>query len=134
MAIKFVEFIPGAGSSLSTKIVYFQDAPGGISWSRAHLNPVNSRRTQDGTLITQTIRYNKKDINLTIGFFDVTFQTYFQTLYEEGIRPTVKIWAENPTTFVEETEFNSVVQVLSYSDDTDQSGNSRTITMTLAEA
>jgi hypothetical protein len=132
--IKFMEFIPGVGSSLSTKEVFFHDAPGGMSWSRIHLNPVNARRTQDGSLITQTIRYNKKDISVNIGYFDVTFGQYFQALYEEGIRFTLKIWVENPTTFVEETEFNATVQMLSFSDDTDQSGNSRTLNMTLAEA
>jgi hypothetical protein len=132
--IKFVEFQPGAGSALAIKEVFFHDCPLGISWNMTHLSPVNSRRVQSGALITQTIRYNKKDISLTMSFFDVTFKQYFVSLFEEGIRPTVKIWVENPTTFVEETEFNAICQILSLDEDTDQGGNARTITLSIAEA
>ena len=132
--IKFFEFTPGAGSALSPKEVFFHDCPLGISYSMTHLNPVNSRRTQDGTLITQTIRYNKKSISLTMSFFDVTFRDYFVALYEEGIRPTIKIWVENPTTFQEQTEFDAVCQILNLDEDMDQGGNVRTLTLDIAEA
>ncbi len=133
MAIKLFEFSPIGTFSLGNKTIEFKDAPGGISFSREHLNPVNARRTQDGTLITQTSRYNKKVINLTFGFFDITTKTYFEALYESGLRLTLKVWAENPTTFVEETEFSEIVQILTFGDDVDQGSNVRTINMTLAE-
>jgi hypothetical protein len=132
--IKFFSFEPIGTFALGNKDVHFHEAPGGISFSMSHLNPVNARRTQDGTLITQTIRYNKKDINLTISFFDITMKTYFQTLYESGLRITLSIWVENPTTFVEETEFNGIVQMISLDEDTDQGANFRTLTMNLMEA
>ncbi len=131
--IKFFSFEPIGSFALGDKDVHFHEAPGGISFSVDHLNPVNARRTQNGALITQTIRYNKKVINLTISFFDVTMKTYFQTLYESGLRITLSIWVENPTTFVEETEFNGIVQMLNLGEDTDQSANVRTLNMTLAE-
>jgi len=132
--IKFFTFAPIGAFALGDKDVFFADAPGGISHSINHLNPVNARRTQDGSLITQTIRYNKKVIDLTINFFDITTKTYFQTLYESGLRITLSIWVENPTTFVEETEFNGIVQMLSLDEDTDQGSNIRTLTMNLSEA
>ncbi len=132
--LKFFEFIPGTGSVLSTKIVYMEDSPLGMSWSMTHLNPVNARRTQDGTLITQTIRYNKKDISLTMSFIDVRFKEYFQALFEEGKRPTVKIWIENPVTYAYQTEFNAVCQILTLEEDMDQIGNARTLTLTISEA
>ncbi len=132
--IKFFSFEPIGSFALGNLDVHFHEAPGGISHSIQHLNPVNARRTQDGSLITQTIRYNKKDINLTITFFDVTMKTYFQALYESGLRITLSIWVENPTTFVEETEFNGIVQMLSLDEDTDQGSNVRTLTMNLSEA
>jgi hypothetical protein len=131
--IKFFSFEPIGSFALGDKDVHFHEAPGGISHSIDHLNPVNARRTQDGSLITQTIRYNKKVINLTISFFDVTMKTYFQTLYESGLRITLSIWVENPTTFLEETEFSGIVQMLDLGEDTDQSANVRTLNMTLAE-
>jgi hypothetical protein len=131
--IKLIEFVPGGGFPGGSKILYFADAPGGMSYSMEHLNPVGARRTQDGSLITQTLRYNKKVISLTIGFHDVTLKTYFQSLYESGVRSVFSIWAENPTTFVEETEFSGTVQILSFGEDMDQSANVRTITLTLAE-
>lgn len=131
--IKFFEFIPGAGSALATKEVFFHDCPLGITYSKTHLSPVNSRRTQSGALITQTIRYNKKNFSLTMSFFDVTFYQYFESLFEEGLRPTIKIWYSNPTTFVDETEFNAVCQILNLDEDNDQGGNVRTLTLSIAE-
>jgi hypothetical protein len=131
--IKLLEFSPIGAFSLGDKVLYFQDAPGGISYSIEHLNPVNARRTQSGALITQTIRYNKKVINVTISFFDVNTSIYFRSLYESGLRLGFKIWVENPTTFIEETEFDGTVQILSLGDDTDQGGNIRTLNITLAE-
>ncbi len=131
--IKLIEFNPIGTFTLGDKIIHWHEAPGGISLSRNHLNPKNSRRTQDGTLITQTIRYNKKAMNLTFSFFDITTKTYFESLYESGLRTTLKVWAENPSTFVEETEFDGTVDILSFEDDIDQGQNIRTINMTLAE-
>jgi hypothetical protein len=133
-AIKFFSFEPIGSFALGNQDVHFHEAPGGISRSVRHLNPVNGRRTQDGSLITQTIRYNKKVIDLSITFFDVTLKTYFQTLYESGLRITFSLWVENPTTFVEETEFSGIVQMMSFDDDADLSANVRTMTMTLSEA
>lgn len=131
--IKFFTFEPIGSFALGDKDVHFHEAPGGIFHSIEHLSPVNARRTQNGDLITQAIRYNKKVINLTITFFDITMKTYFQTLYESGLRITLSIWVENPTTFVEETEFNGIVQMLDLQEDTDQGANIRTLNMTLAE-
>lgn len=132
--IKFFEFEPAVGSALSTKEVFFHDCPLGISWSMKHLSPVNGRRTQNGSLITQTIRYNKKDIDLTMTFFDLAFKQYFVSLFEEGLRPTISIWVENPTSFVEETEFSAVCQIMTLDEDMDQTGNVRTLTLSISEA
>ncbi len=132
--LKLVEFEPIGSFALGDKILYFKDAPAGISYAMDHLNPVNSRRTQNGTLITQAIRYNKKVLSLTITFYDVTLRTYFESLHSSGLRSTLTIWVENPTTFVVEEEFNGIIQILNLSEDNDQSGNVRTLTMSLAEA
>jgi hypothetical protein len=132
--IKFYTFEPIGSFALGNKDVHFHEAPLGISHSVSHLNPVNARRTQDGALITQTIRYNKKVINLTVSFYDITMKTYFQSLYESGLRITFTIWVENPTTFAEETEFTGIVQMLSLEEDTDETSNVRTLTMNLSEA
>ncbi len=131
--IKFFTFEPIGSFALGDKDVHFHEAPGGISYSVDYLGPVNARRTQNGDLITQAIRYNKEVINLIITFYDVTMKTYFKTLRKSGLRITLSIWVENPTTFVEETEFNGIVQMLSLEEDTDQSANVRTLNMTLAE-
>ena len=60
--IKLLQFEPIGSFALGDKTMYFEDAPGGMSYSIEHLNPVSARRTQNGTLITQSIRYNKKNI------------------------------------------------------------------------
>lgn len=132
--IKFYTFAPIGSFALGDKDIHFHEAPGGISHSITHLNPVSARRVQDGALITQTTRYNKKDISLSITFYDVTMKTYFQTLFESGLRITLSIWVENPTTFAEETEFNGIVQMLTLEEDTDEGSNIRSLSMTLSEA
>ena len=132
--IKLLEFTPIGSFALGNKTMYFEDAPGGMSYSMEHLNPVNARRTQSGKLITQTIRYDKKNINLTITFYDNRIRTYFKTLYASGFRMTFAIWTENPVTYAEEAEFNGVVQIFNLNVDNDQTGNVRTLNMVLAEA
>ncbi len=132
--IKLLQFTPDASFSLGNKTLYLEDAPGGMSYSMTHLNPVNSRRTQDGTLITQSIRYDKKVINLTITFYDIVTRTYFEALYTSGYRMTFVIWSENPSTYVEEAEFTGTVQILNLGEDMDQANNIRTLNLTLAEA
>ncbi len=131
--IKLLEFLPIGDFTPGNKTLNFSEIQGGASFTRTHLNPVHGRRTQDGSLITQTIRYNKKNMNLTIVFHDVTILTYFEALYESGLRTVFKIWNQNGTTWADQTEFNGTVQILSFDDDMDQSGNVRTITMNLSE-
>ncbi len=131
---KLVQFEPDSSFSSGDKTLELENVPAGISFSVEHLNPTASRRTQDGSLITQTIRYNKKNISLTFSFYDLTLKTYFEALYESGVQIVFSIWVENPTTFVEETEFTGTVQMLSLGEDMDQAGNIRTLNMTLAEA
>jgi len=130
--IKLLEFTPDASFSLGNKTLYFEDAPGGMSYSMEHLNPVNSRRTQDGTLITQSIRFNKKIINLSISVYDIVTQVYFQTLYESGYRTALTIWTED-STYTEISEFTGTVQIISFSTDNDQTNNSRTLNLILSE-
>ncbi len=132
--VKLMLFTPAVGSGLSAQTLYVSDLPGGASFSREHLNPVNARRTQDGTLITQTIRYTKKVFSLTITTYDVTLLTYFENIYESGYRTDFVVYNENSTTWAEQEEFNGTVQILSLNDDIDQISNIRTITMTLSEA
>ena len=132
--IKLLEFTPIGSFALGNKTMFFEDAPGGMSYSMEHLNPVNGRRTQSGKLITQTIRYDKKVINLTMSFYDNTIRTYFKSLYASGFRVTFVIWTENPTTYAAEKEFNGIIQILNLTEDNDQTGNIRTLNMVLAEA
>jgi hypothetical protein len=132
--IKLLEFNPIGDFALGDKVLYFEDAPGGMSYSMEHLNPVSARRVQNGDLITQTIRYNKKEISLTITFYDVVLREYFVALRESGFRMNFIIWTENPTTFAEQSEFDGTVQILNLAEDNDQSGNVRTLNMILAEA
>lgn len=131
--IKLIEFNPIGSFALGDKVLYFEDAPGGMSYTMDHLNPVNARRTQNGKLITQTIRYNKKVISLTISFYDNTVRTYFESLHASGFRTVFVIWTENPTTYAEEKEFDGTVQILNLNEDNDQTGNIRTLNLTLAE-
>ena len=130
--IKFIEIIPDSGA-LGTKIIYINDTPGGLSFRREHISPRAPRRTQDGTLITQTVRYNKKSISLIGVLLDIAIHTYLQSLYESGIGATLKVWYEDSSTYVPTTEFNGSVKFLNYEDDVDEIANMRTINAVFSE-
>jgi hypothetical protein len=129
--IKFIEIIPVSGS-LGTKIIYFTDAPGGLSFTREHLKPISPRRTQDGTLISQQLRYNKKTFTISGSLYKITIHTYLKDLFESGIRATLKVWYEN-SSYVATLEFNGSVTFINYTDDMDEISNIRTITATFSE-
>mgnify|MGYP003513322222 FL=1 len=131
-AIKFIEIIPTSGS-LGTKIIYFADVPGGCSFSRNHERPISPRRTQDGTLITQALRYNKKSITITGVIYEITIHSYLEGLYESGITATVKIWYEATGTYTATADFNAVVALSDYSDTHDLISNTRNFTATFTE-
>jgi hypothetical protein len=129
--IKQLEIIPDSGP-LGTKIVNFGDAPGGLSTDRKHISPRHPRRTQDGTLVTQTVSYNKKEITISGVIWDITLHTYLEALFESGIGATLKLWYENAS-YAETAEFNAPVSFLDYNDVKDQNNNSRAITAEFAE-
>lgn len=123
--IRFIEMIPDSGG-LGTLEILFSSSPGGLNFSREHERPVSPRRTQDGTLITQTLRYNKKTISITGTIHEIRIHDYLEQLYEAAIGLTLKILYENPD-FVELAEFNKSVNFISYADDMDLLANSRNI-------
>ncbi len=129
--IKQIEIIPTSGS-LGTKLFVFGDFPGGLSSSTTHIRPRYPRRTADGTLITQTLVYNKKRISISGVIYDVLFHIYLKSLFEEGITATLKMWYEDAS-FVEQTEFNAVVDFLEYQDYKDENGNTRSVSMVFEE-
>ena len=130
--IKFIEIIPDSGA-LGTKIIYINDTPEGLSFRREHIRPVSPRRTQDGTLVTQTIRYNKKSFSLAGVLLDITIHTYLESLYESGIGATLKVWYEDSTDYTPTTEFNGSVSFIDYEDDMDEIANKRAINAVFAE-
>ncbi len=129
--IKFIEIIPDSGA-LGTKIINFGDTPGGLSFRRAHIRPVSPRRTQDGTLVTQTLNYNKKSFSISGVLFEITIHTYLESLYESAVGATLKAWYEN-SSYVPTTEFNGSVSFINYEDEMDEISNLRTINAVFAE-
>lgn len=132
MAIKFVEIDPVSGP-LATKVINFSDAPGGLVFSRNHQRPLSSRRTQDGTLISQTLRYNKKVITITGTIYEIGIHDFLEDLFESGINAVLKIWYEATSTYTETEDFNSTVLLTAYEDSHDKIANTRTFTATFTE-
>ncbi len=129
--IKFIEIIPDSGA-LGTKIIYINDTPDGLSFRREHINPRTPRRTQDGALVLQTIRYNKKVFSLSGVLYVITLHTYLESLYESGVGVILKAYYED-SSYVEQTEFNGSVNMTSYEDEMDELANLRTINAIFAE-
>ena len=130
--IKFIEIIPDSGA-LGTKIIYINDAPEGMSFRRSHIRPISPRRLQGGALITQTVRYNKKEFSLSWALLDIPIHTYLESLFESGIGATLKVWYEDSTDYTPTTEFNGSVAFIEYGDDNDQTGSKRNINAVFAE-
>jgi hypothetical protein len=130
--IKFIEIIPDSGA-LGTKIIYINDSPEGMSFRRKHISPRSPRRLQNGTLVTQAVRYNKKEFSLAWILYEITIHTYLESLYESGIGATLKVWYEDSSDYSPTTEFNGSVSFIDYNDDGDQTGNKRNINAVFAE-
>ena len=130
MAIKFVEIIEG---TLGTLTINFADVPAGLSFSRDHERPISSRRTQDGTLVSQSVRYNKKVITITGVIHEITIHTYLKNLFESAATATLKLWYEATGTYTETADFNSTVLLTDYSDGHDKITNIRNFTATFTE-
>lgn len=129
--IKQFEIIPTSGA-LGTKLINFGNFPGGLSVSVNHIRPIHQRRTQNGTLITQALLYNKKRIIISGIIYDVLLHIYFKSLFESGITATLKLWYEDAS-FAEQTDFNAIVSFLDYEDVEDKNGNSRSVDMIFEE-
>ncbi len=129
--IKQFEIIPTSGA-LGIKLINFGDFPEGLTASINHIRPTHPRRTQNGTLITQSLLYNKKRITISGIIFDVLLHIYFKSLFESGITATLKLWYEDAN-FAEQTDFNAIVNFLDYQDEEDKNGNSRSIDMIFEE-
>ncbi len=129
--IKFIEIIPDSGA-LGTKIIYINDTPEGLSVRITPISPISPRRTQDGTLITQTIRYNKEEFNISGVLYEIAIHTYLRSLRRSGIGATLKIWYED-SNYADQTEFNGSVKFIGYESDMDKIANKRTINAVFAE-
>lgn len=132
MAIKLIEIIPVSGP-LGTKIINLEDVPGGLSFNRDHVRPVSPRRTQNGTLVAQTLLYNKKQFTLTGVLYEVDIHTYLESLYESAVNATLKTWYEATGTYTETTDFNGTVLLTAYADSFDKVSNIRNFTATFTE-
>lgn len=127
--LDFVEIIPVSGAPLT---ISFATIPGGLSIKRDHISPRAPRRLQDGTLVTQALNYNKKNISITAGFWDIAIHTYLQSLRESGDVVTLNILYED-TSYAEQQEFSGSVNLVDYDDESDKQGNTKTINATFME-
>ncbi|WKZ15428.1 MAG: hypothetical protein QY317_16150 [Candidatus Jettenia caeni] len=87
--IKYLKFV---ATIAGTKEILIEDVPEGLQFQRNHIRPVSPRRTQSGTLITQTIVYNKKSISVSGGVYKKDIVDYFKTAYENNETVTFTIY------------------------------------------
>ena len=129
--IKQFEIIPSSGP-LGTKLFNFGDFPGGLSTSPEYIRPTYPRRSQDGTLVTQTLLYNKESVAISGVINDVLFHIYFKALYQSGITATLKLWYEDAN-YAEQTDFNALVNFLDYRMTKNENDNTYSVSMIFAE-
>ena len=130
--IKFIEIIPDSGP-LGTKIIYINDTPEGLSVRILPIRPVSPRRVQSGTLIVQTVNYNKEEFSVSGVLYEIAIHTYLRSLFRAGIGATLKVWYEDSTDYTPTTEFNGSVKFISYECDMDEISNKRNINAVFAE-
>ena len=117
---QLVEF---TAANAGTKIIRLEDVPEGLQIRRSHLRPISPRRTQDGTLITQTVWYNKKAFSRSIGSWTDDLITYFQALYESNEAATVTVY--DYTDLVFRVEYVLQVRITGLDDAKECIGGSR---------
>lgn len=127
--VKFLKFVSAIAG---TKELLFDDVPEGLSFSRNHLRPVSQRRTQNGSLISQNINYNKKIFSINGGIFVSDLASYFKTIFENNETITFTIYDYNASyVLINEAVHN--VKMLNFEDSKDFSGSTRNFSFELQE-
>jgi hypothetical protein len=118
--VKLIVITPDSGAQ-GVLTINWKDTRG-MSFRRSHIRPISPERLQDGTLVAQTLDFNKKEFSLTVTLHHITIHSYLQTLFESGIGIILQVVYEDDS-FVEQDEFNGSCKMTSYDDDVDQGGS-----------
>lgn len=127
--IRFVRFsAPIAG----IKDIYFTDVAEGFSISKSHIRPSNQIRTQDGTLISQSIYFNKKSISISGNCLTNTLISYFQDIFLLNETVTLTIYKRSNNN-IEQTESTYLMKMASHEDSNDFISTARNFGIQLEE-
>ena len=127
-----IKFINLNATTAGSKDFLIEDTPEGLKLSRNHIRPVSPRRTQNGTLITQTIYYNKKGFTLEGGEYHNALITYLKSLYESGENATLTVY-DIDGNFAVVTEYTATVKMTKLEDGKDFVDNTRSWTAEFEE-
>ncbi len=125
---RLIEF-EAAGAGKKTIVV--KDVPEGLQLKRNHLRPISARRTQNGTLIPQTVWYNKKAFSLNVGSLADDVLLYFVALFESNEVVTFTVF--DYTDLVFRVEYMLQVRITKLDDAKDCVGASRGWSMELEQ-
>lgn len=127
--IKFLKFVT---TIAGTKELLFDDVPEGLSFDRTHIRPISERRTQDGTLISQTVGYNKKSFTVNGGVFISALSAYFKTIFENNETITFTIY-DYDASYTLVNEAVHTVKMITFEDSKDFNNSSRSWSFVLQE-
>lgn len=129
--IKFVTITP-SGAGPAAKTFNFEDVPEGFNITQRHIRPIFARRLQNGSLVSQSLLYNKKQLIVDGGEYQTTVVEFFQDIYESGATSVFQAFNINED-FTTTTEFSITVQLIEYEDNKAYVDNTRSFTATFEE-
>lgn len=106
--IRFVRF---SAPITGIKDIYFTDVAEGFSISKNHIRPNNPIRTQNGTLVSQSVYFNKKSISISGNCLTSVLIAYFQSIYEVNETVTLTIYKRSNNN-IEQTEATYITKMV----------------------
>ncbi len=104
----------------------------GLTYDREHVSPKTAQRTATGTLVVQTIPYNKENFEIQGSFSERTIHTYLKALAEGNDTATLTLYFQD-SNFADQADFTGTVNLVAYSDTKNQAGNVWSFTATFME-
>lgn len=112
--------------------VLIEDVPDGLHLDRQNTLPIFPRRTQDGTLITQTALFNKKSFSLKGVENHTPILSFLAAAYEGAHDVAMTVYDVNES-FTEYSEYTVAVRIIQISDGKDFIGNKKEWTVQMME-
>lgn len=131
--IKFATITPSGSGPSTALTMNFEDTPDGLTINTDFIRPVFSRRTADGTLVNQSVVYNKKEVTVEGGTFQIDIMYFMRDLYTSGATSVFEVFDITDPDFTSSSEYTITAMLTEYAETKDMMDNKRTFSATFRE-